>query len=150
MRLDRLHVQRVGVGSPGGVERRRAGRLHAHQARQALYPTQGQHILETLVQPADDAAVAHAHKDTVGHLPVQLLADFKSGGLFTLGHVGVVARVAVVPAVFLAGLQAQLKSLVVGPVHGQHLRAIHQQLGNLGLGSGGRHENDVFYAQAGR
>jgi len=61
------------------------------------------------VESPDDAAIAYGDKDAIGCVPAKLLADFQPGSLSALGHIGIVAGVAIVPAKFFGGLETQLE-----------------------------------------
>lgn len=119
---------------PGFGEKVAARGLDAHQFRHAVDPAQGEQVFKPLVQAADDAAIADADEDAVGRLPAELFADLKAGSLLPFAHVGVVAGVAIVPAIELHSLLTEVEGVIVASIDQQYGGAEGKQLGDLGLG----------------
>ena len=127
-----------------------AFRLHAQHPGSALRQPQDLHLPESLPDSGDGAAVSHRNGHPIGGLPTELLADFEAHGLLAFHQVRIDAGIAVVPAPPLAGLLAQLESLLVAAAHAKNRRAENQQLRDLRLRRAFRHEDDAAQPHGGR
>jgi len=91
-------------------------------------------IVESLVDPRGDTAVAQGNVDPVGHLETILLPDFIGDGLLAPRRSRVVGAVPVVEAELLADLDRQLESPVVGVIDHDRPGSVDEELGDLGFG----------------
>ena len=112
-------------------QRRTTGSLHADQLRLMLRPTQQMQLTKTLVQAANNAAIAHADHHRLRQLPSQLRRYLESYGLLAFRSEGVDAGVAAVPALFLRECKTELEGNIVAGLDQEHLRPVDQQLGDF-------------------
>ena len=128
--------------------------MNAKQAWNHRQPTQFVQIFESFVDAGYDIAVSDRDEDV--NLPGRfflrgndLLPNFEGGGLFAFGCKGIVACVAAVPAKFLRGLDRQVESRIVIPIHQDDLRAKDEQLRDLGRRRRLGGKNDRFLPNRG-
>src|SRR5579863_286521 len=107
-------------------------------------------VLEAAIDATDDTAITCGDKHAIGYLPVELLGYFQSNRLLALNKIGVITRVAIVPAKDLARLDTEIKGVIVAPLHGKDGRATHQQLHNFGTRRVVRHEDIAGQTDRGR
>src|SRR5205823_11184662 len=88
-------------------------------------------VPEAFPHAAENVAVTDRHDDEVRSFPPQLLANLERDRLLAFAGDGVVARVAIVPAVAFRRRHAEREGLVVASIHRVDFRTEHQDLGGL-------------------
>src|SRR5947199_138894 len=83
--------------------------------------------------PANDAAIAHADDHHVGRFPAQLLGNLKGSRFLAFRGEWIHAGAAVVPAIFLGGLHAQIKRLIIRALDEKDRRPVDEQLRDFGF-----------------
>src|SRR5262245_34405243 len=102
-------------------------------------------VLEALMKPRNDISIPNGDKDGQGRM-VEVFAEFlmpfrmcilppfpnfERGRFLALGCDRLVASIAAVPSKFMCGFDGQVKGVVVGSLHQNHLCAEDQQLCHL-------------------